>query len=68
MSPYCTVDSSLEKTVCSEGLGRGEYQDPSFLELGHFYTLNNLSRDRRLQVWALRHMGDLYSKDIIRIT
>ena len=30
------------------------------------YTLNNLDRDRRLQVQSPRQMGDLHSKVIIR--
>lgn len=37
----------------------------SLLSLAPGYTLNNLYRDRRLQVWPLRHMGDLHSRDII---
>lgn len=28
------------------------------------YTLTNLNRDRRLQVWPLRQIGNLYSKGI----
>lgn len=30
------------------------------------YTLNNLNRDRRLQIWSLGQMGNLHSKDIAR--
>lgn len=33
--------------------------------LGPGYTLNNLSRGRRLQIWPLKQMGDLHRKELL---